>query len=156
MPRRHRLATIAALLLATAALIAAGAPGLAVVPAGTPVPDLTATGPSPSDGSVPMGPDDGATLVSPDPAIVDLHPAAWDHIVVAADGRTLTVYFWGGVLDCYGLGKVDVTAGSAPPLTVTLWTGERPDMAGKACIQIAQLFKTVVTLDAPLIGGGAS
>jgi hypothetical protein len=122
---------------------------------------------SPGEGQTPSGPNkavpvpvppvspDGASPAKPDPKVVALHRQAWDHITVSGDGKTLDVYFWGGSPECYGLGRVDVSTTNGT-LTVQLWTGTQPDAVGKACTDIAQSFVTTVTLDSPLIGGGAS
>ena len=93
-----------------------------------------------------------ATPIEPDPAVTDAHPTPWDHIVVAADGRSLEVYFWMGVTDCYGLQAVDVSQAD-DGLSIALMTGQAPgDTADRVCIEIAQLYVTTVTLDEPLIG----
>ncbi len=63
-----------------------------------------------------------ATRVYPDPSVVDLHRSSWDHVRVSADGKRLVVYFWMGVQDCYGLGKVD-TVRRDGRLIIKLWTG---------------------------------
>jgi hypothetical protein len=121
-------------------------------PGGGPIvvgPPVTGT----PDGGDPGTTMDG-TLVKPDPKVIDLHKQAWDHVVVRGDGKTLDVYFWGGVQDCYGLGRVEVSK-KAGQLTIQLWTGTQPSAVGRACIDIAQLFKTTVVNDAPLIRGGA-
>lgn len=97
---------------------------------------------------------DGAVRVSPNPRVVDLHRQAWDHITVSPNGKKLTVYFWNGVQACYGLGRVDVTQSSNGQLSVQLWTGIRPHAIGMLCVDLAQLYKTVIHLDRPIIGGG--
>lgn len=97
---------------------------------------------------------DGAIRVGPNPRVVDLHRQAWDHITVSPNGKKLTVYFWNGVQACYGLGRVDVTHSSNGQLNVQLWTGIKPHAIGMLCIELAQLYKTVIHLDNPIIGGG--
>jgi hypothetical protein len=96
---------------------------------------------------------DGATLAVPQTGLTDIRTQGWDHIDVAADGRTLTVYFWNGVDTCYGLAGVDVDTADGV-VTVTLQLGTLP--AVEACIEIAQLYKTIVVLDTPVIRGGLS
>ena len=92
---------------------------------------------------------DGALRVEPEPGIVDARPHAWDHIDVSADGRTLTVYYYGGVQDCYGLGEVRVDTGDG--LSITVFEGPRPAARDMACIEIAVLKAATVTLDEPLV-----
>ena len=85
------------------------------------------------------------------PGLEDIIDIGWDHIAVAPDGRTLTVYFWGGAEDCYGLAGVTVDVSGAVP-TITIQTGTRPGV--EVCVAIAQMYSTEVVLDAPVIGGG--
>jgi len=99
---------------------------------------------------VPLG--DGATRIWPSPKIVDLQRQAWDHITVGAGGKRLVVYFWMGPEACNGLGKVDVSRHDGS-LQIQLWTGIRPHKMGFVCPEYAQLYKTVVHLDRPIIGG---
>ncbi len=93
-----------------------------------------------------------ATAIEPDPAVTDARPTPWDHVVVSADGRSLEVYFWMGVTDCYGLQAVDVSD-TEDGLSIALMTGQAPgDTGDRVCIEIAQLYVTTVTLEEPLIG----
>jgi hypothetical protein len=102
---------------------------------------------------VPFG-DDAWQLVKPTAGLVGVHAQAWDHVSIAPDGRTLTVYFWSGVDGCYGLSDVKVThAGGA--LVVTVLTGGRPSAAGIPCIDLAAAYRAVVTLDQPLVRDGS-
>jgi len=94
---------------------------------------------------------DGATLAVPQDGLSDLRLQGWDHIDVAPDGRTLTVYFWNGVDTCYGLAAVDVTTVDGV-VSVALQVGTLPNV--DACIEIAQSYKTIVVLDSPLVLGG--
>jgi hypothetical protein len=91
-----------------------------------------------------------ATPIEPDPAVLAPRPTAWDHVVVSADGRSLEVYFWMGVEDCYGLHSVEVTP-SDSGIGITLLTGTAADAEGRLCVALAQLYSTTLTLEAPLI-----
>lgn len=94
----------------------------------------------------------GATPVEPVPGVVDATPHAWDHIDVAADGRTITVYYWGGVDSCYGLDRVDVTVDDDGLLHVTVFEGRLGNLGDDvACIEIAMLKAVTITLDQPII-----
>jgi hypothetical protein len=95
---------------------------------------------------------DGATFIKPDPNVVDLHRQAWDHVKVGPNGKRLTVYFWMGIQDCYGLGRVHASRNDGQ-LKIQLWTGMQPNAVGTVCPAIAQLYKTVVHLHRPLIQG---
>ncbi len=100
---------------------------------------------------------DGATHVTPQPGVRDAIPHAIDHVSVAADGRTVTVYWWGGVEDCYGLKEVRVARDANGLLTLTVLEGARGDLGeGVACIDIALLKATTITLDEPLFADGSA
>jgi hypothetical protein len=100
----------------------------------------------------PAEPGDGALSVQPEPDIVNATPHAWDHITVAPDGRTITIYYWGGVADCYGLAGVDVQYDADGQLHLTVMEGQRGNLPPNAmCIEIAVLKAVTIELDAPII-----
>ncbi|MFO7534005.1 MAG: hypothetical protein R6W93_16235 [Candidatus Limnocylindrales bacterium] len=96
----------------------------------------------------------GATRVEPDPTVMSPRPHAWDHIVVSADGLTLSVYFYMGIEECHGLHSVTVGPTGAG-IELQLQTGTPVGAGDTACIEIAQLYVTTVTLDEPLITNAA-
>lgn len=89
--------------------------------------------------------------VEPRPGMVDVHPIGWDKAAVSGDGRYVTVRFWTGVDPCYVLDHVDVAYG-ADAITITLFQGHDGDAGDVACIDIAMLASTTITLDQPLAG----
>jgi len=95
--------------------------------------------------------EDGATVAEPRPGLVGIRQQAWEHVLVAPDGRTVTVYFWSGVPECHGLDRVDVVPAEGG-VDINVFTGNVP--GDQVCIELAQLYKVVVVLDAPVIGGG--
>ncbi len=115
-------------------------------------PDEPSVGePAPQDPS----PGDGALHVEPVPGIVDSRPHAIDRISVAADGHSVTIYWWGGVDSCYGLDEVRVDRDADGPPTITVLEGTLPDLGDVACIDIALLKATTITLDEPLYLDGS-
>src|SRR5262245_56173649 len=52
--------------------------------------------------------DDGATAAVADPTLVNPRRIRWDAVLVAPDGRTMTVYFLNGDPSCAGLAGIDV------------------------------------------------
>ncbi|WP_309484410.1 hypothetical protein [Streptomyces himalayensis] len=62
----------------------------------------------------------------------------------SADGRSLTLHFWGGVCSDYSASASE----SADQVTVTVT--ETPQEPGKVCIMIAKELKETVTLEQPL------
>ena len=136
--------------------------GLAMVASGLLVllvsANVAAAGPDSSTSSSPGGQapfGDGATRVHPNSHIVYLSQTPWDHVKVSPSGKRVTVYFWMGVQACYGLGQVDVSRHDGQ-LSIQLWTGIRPRAIGMVCPELAQLYKTVIYLHRPIIGGGVS
>lgn len=95
----------------------------------------------------------GATPIAPDAKVIDPRAHAWNHVIVGPDGTTLWVYFWGGVLECNGLHSVEASP-TASGIDLQLFMGLQPDAANKDCIELAVLYVTEVTLDAPLITHG--
>lgn len=128
--------------------------------AGTPDPGYTVDPGVPGEpGGGPIEPgespetpfDDGATPATPEDGLLDIMETPWDHITVAPDGRTLMVYYWSGAEGCYGLAGVVVDSSGAVPV-IALQTGTRPGV--EVCIAIAQLYRTEVVLEEPIVGGG--
>jgi len=108
----------------------------------------------PDPGAGPIVFDDDATPTVPIPgAIVDPQPTGWDHVTIWPDGRTVTVFFWNGVEACYGLDRIEVADVDGTP-RITLFTGFRKDAAAIRCVEMAQLYSTVVILPSPVLGGG--
>ena len=90
------------------------------------------------------------TVIEPTPGMADLHALPFTSVKVDTDGRTVTIDFSIGVAPCYVLDHVDVAYG-ADTVTITLYEGHDPAATGQvACIDIAMLARTVVTLDEPL------
>lgn len=144
--------SISLVLAALLALLVSASPGAAQD--GSPSSSLGPDTPVTSGPVVPgdAGPDsDGATLAVPQDGLTDVRIQGWDHIDVAPDGRTLTVYYWSGVDTCFGLAGVLVTHVDGV-VTVQLQVGTLPGV--EMCIEMAQSYKTIVVLDAPVLGGG--
>ncbi len=146
---RPRFPVALAVALSSLVLIAAA------VAAQSPAP-RSSTGPDTPVSSSPMTPGQpdtgsGATIAVPQDGLSDIHRAFWEHVDVAANGQQLTVYYWSGVDTCYGLASVDAQWVHGT-LDIRLWTGTLPGVG--ACIDMAQLYKTVVQLDQQLITGG--
>jgi len=94
---------------------------------------------------------DGATPVEPEPGIINAIPHAIDRVSVSPDGRTLTVYYWGGVEACYGLKEVRTEVDDEGLLHITVLEGTKAAAADQACIDIAMLKAATVTLDEPIL-----
>lgn len=93
-----------------------------------------------------------ATLIEPNATVVDATPHPWESVSVSGDGTTLSVYFWMGVPECNGLHSVEVTSTDSG-IDLVLNTGIPAGAEDLMCIALAQLYRTDVELDQPLIGG---
>jgi len=92
-----------------------------------------------------------AIPITPDPTVTNATPHLWESVSVALDGTSLSVYFWMGVEECNGLQSVEVTP-TESGIDLVLMTGVPAGAEDVACIAIAQLYRTDVVLDSPLIG----
>jgi hypothetical protein len=103
----------------------------------------------PGEPNVPW--EDGAIAAEARSDLVHVRPQRWDHILVAPDGQTITVYFWGGLPECHGLAEVAVAPADAG-FRVLVLTGDVP--AGPVCAETVQLYRAVVVLDDRVLTGG--
>jgi hypothetical protein len=108
---------------------------------------------SPEPISPPITSDFIATPAVPNPNVTGAQPIPFDHIDVAPDGRTLTIYYWHGVDGCYGLKEVTV-APIDGGYAVTIWAGMLPEAINRMCVDMAQLYSTTVVLDTPVFVNG--
>lgn len=113
---------------------------------GQPDPDsnVSTTVPSPSS----PAPEPTPLVVTPRPGLVDVRPNPFDKVVVL-DERTVEVWFFGGVEECYGVDRVDAKYEGAE-ITVTVYQGRV--RTAEVCIEIAVLTAVRVNLDEPLAG----
>ncbi|MFF2039182.1 hypothetical protein ACFVVX_02040 [Kitasatospora sp. NPDC058170] len=132
-----------------------GSPPVATPPAdpSAPTPDPRPASPSPatvppkppqSPTPAPTPPGNGIAVGEPAPNGPSTHPA----ITYRADGNRLTVWFYGGICEKYGLkadeshpGRVDIRVVIAAPVP-----------AGQACNEIAKRQTVVADLKQPLMG----
>jgi hypothetical protein len=116
-------------------------------------PDAPVTGSPIVDDPAPDG--DGALHVTPQKGIINPVPHTFDRVTVSADGRTLTVYYWGGVDACYGLASAEAIRNADGTYTILVLEGTRDTAAEFACIDIALLKAVDITLDEPIFHPGA-
>lgn len=72
-----------------------------------------------------------------------------DGTLISVDGNTVTVGFWMGVEDCYGIERIDI-AETETKVTVDVTIAERD--LDQVCISLAEARSVTVELDAPLGG----
>ena len=101
----------------------------------------------------------GEPELTPDAIEVDIEVGVENPIPVAVtgyhlggDGATLTVQFFGGVPECYGIATASVDT-SARPWTVSISEGRIP--GAEVCIEIAVAKAFVFPLDAQLLRDGS-
>jgi hypothetical protein len=85
-------------------------------------------------------------IVEPVPGLVHVRPQPLDSTEVLGP-RKVQVAFYGGVEDCYGLDRVEVSEGPNR-VEITVFVGEKP--GSLVCVDLAELQATVVTLERPL------
>lgn len=113
-----------------------------------------ATGPGPDD-PVTSTPNPGDTPTKPKPqfvqprdGLVDVIPQQWDKAKIR-DERTIDIWFYGGVEECYGLARVDVKYRTRS-VVITLYGGRVS--TAEVCIELAMLKAVHVDLSEPLAG----
>jgi type IV pilus biogenesis protein CpaD/CtpE len=136
LPIRSVAALAVALLLASCA-------GLREGRAGRPPDDVVTSTPSPDDPVKPT-----PLFVHPRDGLVDIQLQQWDRARVI-DERTIEVWFYGGVEECYGLARVEVEYRTRS-VVITLHSGRVP--TAEVCIELAVLKAVRVDLSEPLAG----
>lgn len=89
--------------------------------------------------------------VEPTPGLQNVHPIQWQDATVGSDDRTVTLTFYTGVPECYGLDRVD-TEYNPGTIRITLYEGTVP--GAQVCPEIAMFVSTTVVLDEPVDGRG--
>ena len=145
-----RVSRLALILIALASFAAIGPAATTAQSEAPTTAPMMVCDPTQPDSIACVGP---ATPIEPDDSLVSPTPVPYDHVTVGADGRTLTVYFWMGVQECNGLHGV-VVEPTEGGIELTVLTGIPEDAVSRICIELAQLYSTVVTLDEPLIVAG--
>lgn len=148
-PALHRLAVPVAVALAVLALVGgisylAGRGGDTVTGPGASQPGEPGGGADGSAGSGPLSPGPGGEPAPQTPA-TDRPLSRFTEVSPGADGRSLTVTFWGGVKECF---DYTVTARESEQ-DVALRLVERSRHDGP-CIELAQEHSRQVRLAAPL------
>jgi hypothetical protein len=130
---------------AMGAVLVVGAVGIGAAGAASEAPGVL-----PGEPNVPW--EDGAIPAQARADLVDVHPRTWEHILVAPDGRTATVYFTMGSEACEALASIAVTA-TEPGYRILVMTGQVPE-APAGCPGSPELYRSVVVLDDRLVTGG--
>jgi hypothetical protein len=114
---------------------------------------LASPDPMPSDSEWSTYFQTGVTYAVPCDALTSGGQARWEVLVVAADDKTIRIYFIGGPVDdrCGLLQKVAVSEG-ASKVTIEIETGADPTAPGSACSAVGHNYVTQVTLAEPLAG----
>lgn len=89
----------------------------------------------------------GATVVEPTDGLEDIRAVGWDAVEVnPADQTEVTVSWTSGVAPCNALSEVTAEF-SDDAVTLTVLEGTVPSDEPQACIEIAQMKQTTITLD---------
>lgn len=111
---------------------------------------IRAAGPSPDDSvTAPVRFDDGdrsrTELREPEDDVVDPYPRIFDRH--KANGRKVTLFYYSGVDECYGLHHIKIRE-RARKVILTVFEGRDPE--AEACPEIAVAVRSVATLRRPL------
>jgi len=87
--------------------------------------------------------------VQPVPGVVDPRPVNWELAEPAPTGAQLVVTWVGGVQECYGLDRVEVTE-TETEVRITVYEGALESAASRSCIDLGVVKQTNVQLSAPL------
>lgn len=91
------------------------------------------------------------TVATPRDDLEEVREVGWRRIEIGPDGRTLEVHYLDGVPECYGLDRVEVSTNKAG-LDVKVFTGRIPGV--EFCNLPLLAWMTTVELDAPVVAGG--
>ena len=86
-----------------------------------------------------------AQLREPEEGLVDVYARAFDRH--RADGRKVTLFYYSGPDECYGLDRIRIRE-RARKVVLTIFEGRHPE--AEVCTEIAVSVKSVATLDRPL------
>jgi hypothetical protein len=119
---------------------------------------VTLDAPIVTDASQP-DPPAGEPELAPDAEVVDVVadvenpiPVSVTGYLLSGDGATLTVQFWGGVLECYGVASASVDT-DAQPWVVSISEGHVP--GAEVCIEIGMAKAFVFRLADQLLRDGS-
>ena len=116
---------------------------------GSASPDAPAAAPDDAVTGAPATHDDGGgsgpELREPEDGLLDVRPRPFDGH--EAKGRKVTLFYYSGVTECYGLDRIEVEE-SPDRVVITIFEGRRPE--AEICPEIAVEVRSVVTLDRPL------
>lgn len=87
--------------------------------------------------------------VIPTAGLESVHPIQWQNAMVGADDRSVTLTWYTGPPECYGLDRVEVEY-KPGQIRLTLYEGIVP--GAEVCTEIAMFVSTTVTLDESVDG----
>lgn len=135
MNRSRLLLVLLVVVIAACGGAANGAAGSPDDPAGSPDDPVSA----------PAVPDSGgrsrAELREPEEGLVDVYARTFDRY--KADGRKVTLFYWSGVDECYGLDHIGIRE-RARKVVLTIFEGRDPE--AEVCTEQAVRVRSIVTL----------
>ena len=114
--------------------------------ASTPPDSPVSSGPLPDDKIAPPA---APSPVQQRDGLLDPHPVSWSDPVVGADEHTVTVSWWSGPEECYGLARTKVSY-SSKHVGIDVYEGRVPGT--DVCPEIAMWKATTIELTEP-VGG---
>lgn len=100
--------------------------------------------------SAPAQSDDGGAhsrpeLREPEEGLVDVYERVFDRH--KAEGRRVTLFYWSGVDECYGLDRIEIKE-RARKVVLTIFEGRDPE--AEVCTEQAVKVRSIATLQRPL------
>lgn len=86
-----------------------------------------------------------AELREPEEGLVNVYDRPFERH--KAEGRKVTLFYWSGLDDCYGLDRIRIRE-RRRKVVLTIFEGSHPDV--EACPDIAVWVKSIATLERPL------
>lgn len=128
------------LLIATTTLLIAACGGAANGAAGSPEEPVSAPAQHDSDGG-----GSRAELREPEEGLVDVRPRMFNRH--RAEGRKVTLLYWSGVDECYGLDRIEIRE-RPRKVVLTIFEGRHPE--AEVCTEQAVKVRSIATLQRPL------
>jgi len=109
-------------------------------PAGAPDDPVSAPAPAPGDQG-----DSRVQVRVPEEGLVDVYARQFERH--EADGRNITLFYWSGVDECYGLDHIEVRE-RAHKVVLTIFEGRDPEV--EVCTEQAVKVRSIASLKRPL------
>lgn len=95
-----------------------------------------------------------ARPVEVEQGLLNPRPVPWHHVESRPADDSATVFYSGGVPECFGLARVDIRVRGGAQI-ITLYEGRREEARGRPCREIAIFKKVEVAVSSERLVDGA-